>query len=268
VNKINDVILKYEELSFNAHPSLQTQFYDGWVLRFAGGYTNRANSINPVYPLSIDLRPDSISPVYPSIISLKDKIAECERRYYAQGLMAAFKLTKATDPNIEKTLEEQGYKSRDATYVMTMDLKNYKLPQSYPVCTITDRVNDEWLNAYFLLNEYSDDSKKEIAKRITECIKNPSVFGMLCKDAKTVACGKTVIERGYAALLSVAVDKEKRRQGLGEGICVSLLSEAKRLGAHTAYLQVAQENLSAVNLYVKLGFKPIYSYWYMAKAKI
>lgn len=34
-----------EELSFNAHPSLQTQYYDGWVLRFANGYIYIANVI-------------------------------------------------------------------------------------------------------------------------------------------------------------------------------------------------------------------------------
>ena len=46
---MNEIIL-YEELSMNAHPSIKTQLFDGWVLRFADGYTNRANSVNPLYP--------------------------------------------------------------------------------------------------------------------------------------------------------------------------------------------------------------------------
>ena len=47
-----DKILLYEELSLNAWPSLQTQFYDGWILRYTNGYsyTSRANSVNLLYP--------------------------------------------------------------------------------------------------------------------------------------------------------------------------------------------------------------------------
>lgn len=42
---MNEQIRLYEELSFNSHPSLQTQYYDGWMLRFANGHTNSASSI-------------------------------------------------------------------------------------------------------------------------------------------------------------------------------------------------------------------------------
>ncbi|MDB5085123.1 MAG: family N-acetyltransferase, partial [Bacilli bacterium] len=35
-----------EELTLNNWQPLQTMLYDGWLLRFAGGYTKRANSVN------------------------------------------------------------------------------------------------------------------------------------------------------------------------------------------------------------------------------
>jgi len=104
-------ILLYEELSINAHPALQTQVYDGWVLRFANGYTGRANSVYPLYPSSLDLH---------------EKITECERRYFAQELPAIFKLTDA-DMDIDKVLEEMGYIVDRPTYVMEMDLQNITL---------------------------------------------------------------------------------------------------------------------------------------------
>ena len=44
-----------EELSYNAWASLQNLYYDGWILRFADGYTRRANSVNPIYPSTHDL---------------------------------------------------------------------------------------------------------------------------------------------------------------------------------------------------------------------
>jgi N-acetylglutamate synthase len=36
-----------EELALNAWPSLQPLLLDGSVVRFANGYTRRANSMNP-----------------------------------------------------------------------------------------------------------------------------------------------------------------------------------------------------------------------------
>lgn len=60
-----------EELSLNHWQPLSTLLYDGWVLRFAGGYTKRANSINPIYYSTCDLN---------------IKITECEKIYSANHL--------------------------------------------------------------------------------------------------------------------------------------------------------------------------------------
>ena len=244
-NVMKDKILLYEELSQNAHPALQTEFYDGWVLRFANGYTNRANSINPLYPSSLDLH---------------EKIAECEKRYAAQGLPVVYKLTDGSDSQIDKALEEKGYAVAAPTYVMEMELLDKEFSSgdfvaaSYP--------DEEWLSSFNSFNRYADNIKTDTAKQILDNVKRNMICGKIVKDGLTVACGRAVVERGYASLWGVVVDEPKRGKGYGREICESLLSEAKRLGAHTAFILVEQDNHKAVNLYSKLGYRTAYSYRY------
>ena len=245
---MNSIVLLYEELSLNAHPALQTQFYDGWVLRFANGYTNRANSINPLYPSTLDLR---------------TKVEECEKRYFAQGLPAVYKLTDDSDSNVDNLLEQQGYQLVTPTYVMEMDLHNMAFLSGD--CVMTSHADDEWLNTYFSFSHYTDSVKMATAKQILDNVKNDMLCVRLIKNGVSIACGSAVIECGYVALLNIVVDETQREMGYGTEICGSLLDAAQRFGAHTAYLQVVQNNQIAVNLYTKLGYKTIYSYWYRVK---
>ena len=53
-----------------------------------------------------------------------------------------------------------------------------------------------------------------------------------------------------------------------DNICMINTAEfekSQKEGAHHSYLQVVQTNDIAVNLYKKLGFEKLYSYWYMKK---
>ncbi|MCL2401454.1 MAG: GNAT family N-acetyltransferase [Oscillospiraceae bacterium] len=245
---MNNTILMYEELSFNAHPALQTQFYDGWILRFANGYTGRANSVSPLYPSTLDLR---------------EKIAECEKRYISHGLATLFKLTDGSDPKIEKMLDALGYTIVTPTYVMRMDLRDTDFQLND--CVITSYADKEWLDAFYSFSHYTGSVLKSTTKQILENVKNTTICGRIVKDGVSVACGSAVMERGYMALLNIVVDETQRGKGYGAAICESLLSAAKNLGAHTAYLQVEQGNARAVSLYTKLGYRPIYSYWYRVK---
>ena len=244
---MNNQILLYEELSLNALPALQTQFYDGWVLRYTSGYgyTNRANSVNLLYP---------------SMLDLQTKIAECEKRYFEQGLPAVFKITDSTDTELDKLLDQKGYTVASPTYLMTTELKGEKCASDN--CILTNHINDEWLDIYFSLSKYTDSKQISIATQVFNNIKVAVICGTLFNKDVIVACGLCVIERGYAGLFNVVVDEALRGKGYGKEICLSLLSASQSHGAHTAYLQVVQDNSTAVSLYTKLGYKAIYSYWY------
>lgn len=67
-----------EEISLNNWQPLSTLLYDGWVLRFADGYTKRANSVNPIHYSTLDLN---------------EKIDVCEKIYLNNNMPTIFKIT-------------------------------------------------------------------------------------------------------------------------------------------------------------------------------
>ena len=245
---MNEQIRFFEELSFNSHPSLQTQFYDGWYLRFSNGYTKRANSVNMLWPSTLDLQV---------------KIEECEKRYSRQSLPCVFKVTDGTEPELDRMLGERGYQAVDPTDVMTLDLEGRSFARGG--CVVSDHMTREWLDAYLALENYTDPAACETAGQMMRAVRNDTLYCSVERDGRTIACASAVLERGYAGIANVVVDEACRGMGYGRRLCESLLSEAAGTGAHTAYLQVVQSNRAAVHLYEKLGFRKQYSYWYRVR---
>jgi hypothetical protein len=46
---------RLEEVAMHAWPALQQMPFDGWIVRFAPGYTKRANSVNPLFESHLDV---------------------------------------------------------------------------------------------------------------------------------------------------------------------------------------------------------------------
>lgn len=244
---MNNKICFYEELSFNSHPSLQTKYYDGWLLRFSEGYTNRANSVNMIYP---------------STIAFQEKIEECEKQYFSQGLPCVFKVTDGSEPSLDGMLQDRGYRVATPTDLMTLDLRKKTFSKSESI--ITNQVTREWLDTYFGLEKYAPE-KCETATKMFKMIQNEPLYCRMEKDGESIACASAVLERGFVTLVNVIVDERYRGQGYGRKLCETLLACAQEAGAHTAYLQVVQSNRVAVGLYERLGYEKQYSYWYRVK---
>ena len=83
-----------EEACLKGWPALHEIWLDGWLLRFAEGHTRRANSINPLRQGSRDLR---------------NKIADCEAAYRAQGLSAIFRISTLAERGLDEMLRALGY---------------------------------------------------------------------------------------------------------------------------------------------------------------
>lgn len=238
-----------EELSLNAWASLQTVLYDGWVIRFANGYTKRANSVNPLYPSTIDL---------------DEKIRFCESLYQVRNLPVVFKITPTVYPgNLDEELSARDYQKDSATSVQIVELGSINAQVTGKVCLQED-LSDDWLEDFCRMSAVSEPNR-ETLRRILTNIAPRHCFVSLESDGRVIACGLGVLQSAYIGLFDIVTSRAFRGRGYGRQIVESILAWGKQNKAEKAYLQVMLNNPPALHLYEKIGFREKYQYWYRVK---
>lgn len=239
-----------------AWPAFQTVIDDGWVQRFAGGYTGRANS---VYPL------------YPGVDALDAKIERAESRYRSQGLKPSFKLTAAACPaNLDARLEARGYQHTKPTSVQVAALTistQPPAPHSETQLLVENRLTGDWLTVAGLLRDMSDHDL-ELMAHILRLLVVPAAYVRLLADDEPIAVGLGVLDDGWVGLFDIATAEAWRGRGHGRFICQQILNWGQSQGAHHAYLQVMLQNTPALRLYESLGFTEAYQYWYWEQPQL
>lgn len=246
---------KIEVFSLNAWPALQTFLYDGWLLRFADGYTKRSNSISPIYHSHEQ-----------SLQEIEEKIRGCESMYSQVGLDTVFKITPFVIPeHLDSILEQQSYEILDLTSVRILDLSEMEEPQTNNV-TIQNEISNTWLGVVSLLNNLTE-ANTEITRKLLSSSYLKKGFFTLYEDSIPVACGVGVIEQDYVGLYDIVTDHRYRNRGYGRELVLHILKWAKTNGASHSYLQVLYSNEPANRLYERFGYREIYTYWYRRKKR-
>jgi N-acetylglutamate synthase len=174
-----------EERAFNAWPALQTLVMDGWLLRFADGYTKRANSINawqPTAPLEAIL--DHAAPLYA-----------------ARGLPIVVRLSPLASGADDAALARRGYAKLDETIVMTACLSRERRNVS-PHFFIDSAPSQAWLEGFARANGVSA-ARRTVHDRMVGVISPPVAFARLELDETPVAWGLAACERGIAGLFDI-----------------------------------------------------------------
>lgn len=242
-------IREIEEAALNAWPAHQQKLYDGWLLRFANGYTKRANSVMPVYR---------------SVLDVDEKIDHCEEVYRQMGLPPVFRLTPLAEENLDVVLAGRGYQKLDPTRVMILDLAAWEA-SSLPKTPCRELPLEQWMGVF---SEISGSlvEKQPAHAEILRGILSPYIMTALEISGRWVACGLGVLERDWFGLFDIVTHRAYRQQGLGTQLVAGLLHWAKAQGAQKSYLQVMENNIPALGLYTKLGYADIYGYWYRVPA--
>jgi len=101
-------VRRLEELAFRGWPALEARDSAGWRLRFAGGYTKRANSINALGP-NAETDPATL-------LSL-------ERAYRERHQSPVWRLSPLAPPAMDDILAARGYRTIERSLLQACPLQ-------------------------------------------------------------------------------------------------------------------------------------------------
>ena len=238
-----DLIAALEQRLLHVWPAVTTHMLDGWAVRFAGGYTGRANSASAIVPGA---------PIDNSLIT------RVVAMYSQEKLTPLFRVSPVAHADSAEILQQRGFVSRGLAHTMIADIKprNYmhdsrvQLSPNPDMCWcvgVTDR--------------------QELAKRIPHAlhaivsrIQVPVQFATLFVEGEAVGFGVAAIDRGWVELGSIVIDVGHRGKGLGRAWVSALLNWAFSQHVDKAFLQVDVSNATALALYRSFGFEVLYDY--------
>ena len=237
-----------EDLSLNAWPSHQIEIYDGWLLRFSYFYTHRTNSVEQIGISSIPL---------------PEKIDYCENRYKTWGTPSVFKISPLSVPELEPDLEERGYEVEHITRVMFFEFPRIYQPDPPAVeVNISPLISDQWIQGLFTLKNTTNVMHRKIVPSMYRAIPKETICVNIREGERIIGTGLGILDRDYVGVYAIHVHPDYRRRGYARSICTTILREGRRKGAAYAYLQVVDDNASAIALYESLGFRQLYTYWF------
>ena len=99
----------------NAWPSFESQIAEGWLIRFAKGYSKRANAATPISPGA----------------ALDDRLIDhVVAQFAAQGLRPTFRLTSLEAPGADDLLAARGFVEIEPSFGMMAELDD--APETSP----------------------------------------------------------------------------------------------------------------------------------------
>lgn len=241
-------ISEYEEYTCLTWPALETVAYDGWLLRFSGGVTNRSNAVYPLYHSTYDL---------------ERKLDYCVSAYRERGLRAVYRITNGIHPpGLDARLAAEGYEAYENSIVM---LRGGDAPDERPRhdVAIESEMTDTWLESYLTFQPRWSAQRQTFAAMMRSSV-GQRIYASVEVNGRIAAVGTLSRSRHAAAVYNMATDPALRRQGLGTSVLSALIGQASQSGVRALFLHVSAENETAVRLYRRAGFTESYRYCYRA----
>lgn len=236
---------RVEETCLNAWPALRQALFAGWVLRFSGGLTRRANSANPL----------GIERTDPDVL-----IAGCEALYRHHRQPTIFRLPSLIGPEIDERLAARGYGGEGVSLVLYCGIDMMPATPD-PAVRLVPRPAAQWLAAVTALQRHTK-RQASLYRRMVGALAVPAAFAVLMEGDAIAALAYGAIHDRVICYQSVVTDPARLRRGYARRIIAGLAAWAKHQGADGACLEVEAANAPAIALYTALGFTELYRYHY------
>ena len=235
-------VLELDQICNLTWPATENLEISGWLMRAAGGVTNRANS---VLPLVANLEAGTLT-------DFAEKLSAVQEFYQKRNLPTIFQVALPTWQVLSDKLRSIGAVETIRGNTMVTDLTSSKqnLPTGFEIAQ-SNQVTDKWLEL---------QPTPGIKKILAWCT---ATYLMIIKNSQTIATCRIALAKGWSSITRVYVQQDFRGQGLGKAIVAAALEASSEQGATKAVLQVEASNALAIGVYESLGFNFHHEYSYL-----
>lgn len=232
-------ILELERLLAATWPAPETAELGGWLLRYAEGFSRRANSVLAL------TAPEG---------GTDAALAAVEAWYDPRGARPLVALAGAVTKRLDEELAARGWQAEGATAVMTKTLGDAAYRGE---AVVVDAPSADLL-------EQVGRGRPDIAARVFGSGPGRG-YAEIRRGGELAARGRGAIAGDLVAITSIGTLPAFRRQGLGTEILHALEAWGHANGARRAALQVETDNEAAIAMYARLGYAERYRYYYRAR---
>ena len=219
-----------------AWPAFETADINGWLWRYSGGASQRANSVS-----TVDFTGDDPAAA----------LDEAEVRYRARDAIVRFHTYDLSAPSgVTDLLQARGYRAGETTLTMVKAIGGSEAPDDVEVASAA---NAEWQEVY--LGAISE-SRRSVNAKILGRVPQPCGFFSCRRAGQVISSGLCVADGDFAVIECMATRADARRQGGADAVLRSLEAWAAVRGVKTLALQVVADNAAAVPLYTGLALRP------------
>ena len=244
-----------EELMDAAWPAPDREESGGWVLRAAGGVTQRANSVWP--------RSEPEGTLHERMAMLRDARAW----YRSRRLPVIFQVfDDSRSAALNAVLDEEGFTRQSETVILVRDAATATaFPGTAPDAgvEVSAEPSDEWLRLWWSVDGRGGAGSRATAPPIREGCRSVYARGG-DDDGGPAAGGRLAVpplgEEG--GLYCMATRPDARRRGFASRVLRSLLREGGTQGISSYWLLVTAANAGARELYGGSGFTEAGRYYY------
>jgi RimJ/RimL family protein N-acetyltransferase len=209
-----------------------TQERGPWQIRIDSGITKRANSVLVLG-----------DPVINSEFTLQDEIQKVQKIYSQSGLPLVFMVPTPLGERTEEFLRQNNWKTDGEILTMIGDADAISPPDEKFHLEVIDNPSADWLEL---------ERDQELQELFT---RTPASYISISQKDKVVARARIGFDNSWGILTRVFVNESSRGQGLGETIVQAAANIARRRNIRQLALHVDVDNVSAIALYSKLGFR-------------